>query len=454
MSIATINRFISLFRAAFDELAPSVSMMECERLAIMVHRSMDPKTRSYHTAGHVFFMCEGMNSVQVLAALFHDVVYFQLDGGFPPAVAHTLDVVECDSGVVTLKPFEESDRTLQMCAAIFGFRGGEPLGLYSGLNEFLSALVAARLLGTHIGEADLLGVVAAIEATIPFRVADANGVGPVEQLSQRVSQWVNSHPIDLPTGLSAENNVRRVLRDAVGLSNRDVSGFAQSDPAVFLTSTWLLIEESNAPLKSIGIYSVTQYRAALVRMESFLLSIKPADIFQSFDGVPGPQSLAALSERARQNIEFACDFLDAKIVAIAVVEALAMCTGSDCPVSMFLGDINSPYGRPIRAEEQLAAEVYSRSLNAELLGVFENGRPQVSSYDLTASPLTAFIYRSVGHDAMKAALVQAKTMFDGTLSHREFLNVLDVAVTRHIARACSEIAVSRRDALLELEASL
>ena len=45
-------------------------------------------------------------------------------------------------------------------------------------------------------------------------------------------------------------------------------------------------------------------------------------------------------------------------------------------------------------------------------------------------------------------------MFDGTLSHREFLNVLDVAVTRHIARACSEIAVSRRDALLELEASL
>jgi hypothetical protein len=399
-------------------------------------------------------MCEGMNSVQVLAALFHDLVYFQLDGGFPPAVAHTLDALECDSGVLILYPGHESDRGLQMCASIFGFRSGEPIGLYSGLNEFLSAVVAARLLGPHISEANLLGVVAAIEATIPFRGDDATGLGPVEKLLQRVTQWVSSHPMDFPETLGAESLVRSVLRDAVVLSNRDVSGFAHSDPAVFLTSTWLLIEESNAPLKSAGIYSVGQYRAALMRMEGFLLSIQPADIFQSFDGVPGPQSLAALSERARQNIAFACDFLDAKIVAIAIVEALVMCTGTDCPVSMVLGDISSTYGRPARAEDHLATVAISQPLSAELLDVFESGLPKESSYDLTASPLTAFIYRSVGHDAMKAALERAKLMFDGALSHRDFLDSLAPDVTRHIARACAEIALSRRDALRELENSL
>jgi hypothetical protein len=362
--------------------------------------------------------------------------------------------VACDSGVFTLKPIDAADRALQMCASIFGFRSDEPIGLYSGLNEFLSAVVAARLLGPHISEANLLGVVAAIEATIPFRVEDSTGLGPVEKLLQRVRQWVGSHTMDFPVGPEAEGLARSVLRDAVVLSNRDVSGFAQSDPAVFLTSTWLLIEESNAPLKSAGIYSVSQYRAALMRMECFLLSIQPADIFQSFDGVPGPQSLAALSERARQNIAFACDFLDAKIVAIAIVEALVMCTGTDCPVSMVLGDISSSYGRPDRAEDHLTKVVVAYPLNAELLDVFESGRPKESSYDLTASPLTAFIYRSVGHEAMKVALERAKSMFDGTLPHRQFLDSMAPAVTRHIARACAEIALSRRDALLELERSL
>jgi hypothetical protein len=420
----------------------------------MVHRSMDPKTRSYHTADHVFFMCEGMNSRQVLASLFHDVVYFQLDDGFPPAVAHTLDAVQCEAGVVSLKTIADDDRVLQLCAHLFGFRSGQELGLYSGLNEFLSALVAARLLAAHISEAHLLGVVAAIEATIPFRVKGADGIAPADALAQRVAGWVQSRSMELPFGNPAETYVSSVVRDAVVLSNRDVSGFAQNDPALFLTSTWLLIEESNAPLKSAGIYSVSQYRAALMRMEGFLLSLKPDDIFQSFDGVPGQQSLAVLSERARKNIGFACDFLDAKIVAIAVVEALALCTGTDCPVSMLLGDISNAYGRPERAEDHLNAVQISLPVNAELLDVFEKGRPQESSYDLTASPLTAFIYRSVGHTSMKAAIVRAKAMFNGTLSHRDFLSSMDAAMTRQITRACAEIALSRRDALLELEKSL
>jgi hypothetical protein len=45
-------------------------------------------------------------------------------------------------------------------------------------------------------------------------------------------------------------------------------------------------------------------------------------------------------------------------------------------------------------------------------------------------------------------------MFDGALSHRDFLDSLAPDVTRHIARACAEIALSRRDALRELENSL
>jgi hypothetical protein len=49
--IATINRFISLFDQAFQGLSCPVSMVDAERLAIVVHHSMDSKTRAYHTAG-------------------------------------------------------------------------------------------------------------------------------------------------------------------------------------------------------------------------------------------------------------------------------------------------------------------------------------------------------------------------------------------------------------------
>lgn len=454
MSTATINRLITLFRTAFDELAPSVSMVECERLAIMVHRSMDPKTRSYHTADHVFYMCEGMSSHQVLAALFHDVVYVQLDGDFPHAVAHTLDAVRYEAGVISLTNVPPQDRALRLCAALFGFQRGEVLGLYSGLNEFLSALVASRLLQPHVGEADLVRIVAAIEATIPFRARRSPGHGPAEVLAQRVAQWLEVERVLLPAGQSADSFVHSAVKAAVVLANRDVSGFAQPDPALFLSSTWLLIEESNAPLRSARIYSLTQYRAALVRMEVFLRSLQPENIFQAFEGLPGSSTLTGLSERAGANIRFACDFLEAKIVAVAVVEALALATGTDCPVSMFLGDINNASGQPDRAENYLPKVAISRPVNEVLLQVFENGRPLESSYDLTTSPLTAFIYRSVGHAAMQSAIQDATAMFAGTLPPRGFLQGLDATMVRGITLACAEIALSRREALLALAETL
>lgn len=453
MAIATINRFISLFRVAFDELAPAISMAECERLAMMVHRSMDPKTRAYHTAEHVFFMCEGMNSHQILAALFHDVVYVQLDGGFPEAVAHTLDVVRSEGGAFFLGDIAAKDTAAHLCAALFGFRSGDALGLYTGLNEFLSALVAARLLQSLVSAADLVRVVAAIEATIPFRSPVA-GQGAAAVLAQRAAAWVQETGLDLPSGQSADSFVRSAVKDAVQLANRDVSGFAQPDPALFLSSTWLLIEESNAPLRSAGIYSVTQYRAALVRMETFLLGLQPEDIFQSFDGVPGDVALVGLADRARTNIRFACDFLDAKLVTIAVVEALALQTGTDCPVSMFLGDISNAFGRPDRAEDHLPHMEITLPLNPALLTVFEDGRSRESSYDLTASPLTAFMYRSIGHAAMTSAIDRAKAMFAGNLSHLQFLQSMDATMVRTLTAACARIAMSRRDALLALAETL
>lgn len=454
MAIATINRLIALFNEAFHGLAAPVSMAESERLAVLVHHSMDSKARAYHTAGHVFGMCEGMNPLQVLATLFHDVVYYQLDAGFPlPALSLLQDVTRQEEDALMLLPFRPDDQALALCAAIFHFTPGQTLPLYGGMNEFLSAVVAARLLAAHLNPADLLAVVACIEATIPFRPPNTDGKTVAEALAERVAtQHLRLFPASAPG--ATQTFVKRVVSDAVILGNRDVGGFAHPNPGLFLSSTWLLIDESNAPLANPGVYSLQEYRSALVRMNAFLGKLNPAHIFLHYDAQPDANEVANLCASAQRNITFACDFLDAKITSVAIIEALALCTGTDCPVSMFLGDIRSAYGRPDRVEDFLPPAPSVQAVNEELLSVLEKGRALESTNDLAASPLTAFIYRFMGHAGTQAALRHAQHMFDGALSPQAFLQALDRDMVRAILRACARIALSRSEALHALEKTL
>ena len=450
MTIATINRFISLFHDAFDAMELRVTMADIERMAMLVHHSMESKTRAYHTASHVFYMCDGMNPRQVLAALFHDVVYFQLDGGVPPHAASLLaDVVRLEGGTVWIQNALSEDAAVTLCVDIFGFRAGQSLPLYGGMNEFLSAIVAARMLHGHVTMVDLIAIVACIEATIPFRAPDAQGKSATDVLAQRVQAQYQQRVSTLSAADQALAT-ETVMKDAVQLANRDVGSFGEPDPGLFLSSTWLLIDESNAPLAAVGIYSLKEYRMALRRMDLFLSALNSEHIFQSHDGYPDDTEMARLRTIATRNIAFACNFLDAKITSTAIIEALAHCTGPDCPISMFLGDIRSSEGKPDRVEDFLPAAPQGQHTQTELLRVLERGRTLQSANHLMASPLTAFVYRYLGHEGTHLAMVEARKMFDGVLSAEEFLRALNRNMVKDVIQACARIALSRQDALLAL----
>lgn len=458
VAIATINRLITLFDGAFKALSNKVSLTESERLAMVVQFSMDAKTRAYHTCGHVFGLCEGMNPHQVLAALFHDLVYCQLDGGFPESTVDILQgVTRTQDGALILQAIAPEDTALAMCAALFDFQAGQTLPLYDGMNEFLSAVVAARLLQSHLAPQDLLAVLACIEATIPFRATGMDGVTRVDKLALRVYRQyqVLGETLGLERDPAAtQAYVDRVVADAVGLANRDLGSFAHADPVAFLSSTWQLIDESNVPLTRVGVYSLRQYRDVLMRMEGFLGMLNPESVFLRYQDTPSAADAAALCVAATRNIAFACDFLDAKVASVAIVEALALSTGTDCPVSMFLGDISSAYGRPDRVEDFLPKAPLHAHVDSDLLGVFETGRTLASNNDMTASPLTAFVYRYQGYEGTRKALRHARDMFAGLLSPQGFLQTLNRDMVCAIIRACAHIALSRSDALRELEHTL
>jgi hypothetical protein len=454
MTIATINRYIQHFSDALAALGADVPMHEVERLAMIVHGSMENAHRVYHTSRHVFALCEGMNSRQVLAALFHDVVYYQLDGGFPLQAADLLEqVVHRTDGGLELAPINPGDSLLRSCAEIFGFTPGQVLPLFGGLNEFLSAVVTIRLLQPYLPASDLIAIVACIEATVPFRGPDAAGCDPMSALAERVRNQYRELP-HLTSDAQLDQHVAQAMHDAVQIANRDVAGFAQSKPGRFLSDTWQLIEESNAPLAAVGVYTLRDYRNALLRMEKFLGSLKAESIFHRHAHSPNDAEFAALVAAAEKNLSFAQHYLGAKLASIAIIEALAIATGGDCPVSMFLGDIRSPDGRPDRVEDFLPPPGTHADIDLDILEVLEQGREREPNSDLSASPLTAYLYCRLGHHGTFSALEQAKRMFSGQLPELDFLRGIERETVGAIIAACMRIATSRREALRGLQHEL
>ena len=454
MSIATINRFIQIFNDALESLSAKASLAEVEQLAMMVHRSLNPANRAYHDSSHVLPLSQVGNPRQKLAALFHDSVYLQLDRGFEPHVRARLDdAVQMEAGEVRLRSVAIMDSELSICLQLFGYEPGQVLPAFGGMNEFLSAVLATRLLKRYLSTVDLIAVAACIEATIPFRGPDAKGRSAAQVLAQRVLAQLQERVAGISTD-QAQAAATAIVRDAVGLANRDVGGFADPDARSFLSSTWLLIEESNAPLNAVGVYSIQEYREALMRMDRFLSNLSPASVYQSFDGYPHNDIIDRLQTAAGRNISFAVSYLRAKIATIAIVEACASCTGGDCPVSMLLGDIRGSDGKPDRVEDFLPQAPVGPDFHADLLQVLERGRSVNSRTDLTESPVTAFVYRSLGHEGTESLMESARALYADRMTPLEFLRSTDRGTVLAIIRACSKIALSRSESLRSLEGSL
>lgn len=456
MAIATINRIIILFDEAFRSLSVDVPMEKVEQLAILVQSAMSGKKRAFHTTKHVLHLSKGMKPIQVLAALFHDVVYCQLDGGLSPQTATLLEgVTRCENGALLLNEIKPEDKALALCADIFGFAPGQSLPQQRGMNEFLSAALITRLLQRHLSDAHLIAIFACIEITIPFRAPDANGLTAAQALAQRIQARCSQPGAEL--SLSNQQTaafIKTVVTDAVIFANRDLSGFTAANPGRCLSNTLLLIEESMSHFADLSFCSIQDYRGALLRMDAFLKNLNPDYVCQSYDNQPDDSTMREMAAAVQKNIAFSRDYLAAILASMAIIEALALSTGTDCPIGMFLGDSAHPEGEADQLEDLLPPPPTGRPVNAELVTLFENEHILESVNDLRASPLTEFVYCYLGHHGTQQALAQAQLMFDGQLTARAFLQTLDLDMVRAIIGACAEIAVSRKEALRALEHSL
>lgn len=436
MTNSPVHRLIELFQEAFTAMNIEVPPSACEQMGILVHSAMDNGLRKFHNTGHVFDLIEGLNPTQSLAVLFHDVVYLQVDGGLPrntEGIFASWVKHEGTEAVLSLPESPEKSTFISIVFEIFAYEPGNKIGIFNGLNELLSACTAAWYLSPFLSEKELVTVLAAIEATIPFRSSEP---APFEQLCERIE-------LLLQDAAEAE----RITKEALEVANRDVGNFAYADIGAFLDNTWRLLPETNNFLLSPGVYSITYYRTVLQKMRGFLGWLKPEQVFTSFRGYPSSEKTESLFEASAENLGLSADYLGAKLLPMIYLEALALSSGGDAPISLFLGDSRYYYDGIPRAEDSLPKLPAESADDCKpvILQLLEEGRIAPTSFDLQKSPMAAFCYRFRGETGYTQDLEAGALFYAEEISLEELRDKLDSKLLRILADACAPLVPSRRE---------
>ncbi|MBP0018431.1 MAG: hypothetical protein J7647_12885 [Cyanobacteria bacterium SBLK] len=434
---------------AMSQLKVNVDNKELERITALIVQTMTGPWRYFHTPDHIFEVGGSANAIEVLAALFHDLVYVQVDQSVNFNLTFYISpfIQEIKEHLYIREETDLPDsRMFDLVMGTFGFKLGQQLSPFAGQNEFLSALVCALVLSPLLDDGLLLQIVTCIEATIPFR-PEKEGLHAAEHLFHRIQETNDK----LGIGLS-ESKLIEAVQCSVRMANRDVGSFANPSSARFLDNTWSLLPETNHNLKNPSSYTVNEYRVALQKMDGFMNFLKPDLVFQQFKGEPNDREFHNKLDRADRNIKIARLYLGCKLFTMALLEALSRRFGRNIPLSTIMGELN-PLGLSIEKLEDFLPDVSNRyplegDMEREVFDLLSKGRFSDSPYDIKNSPLTTLIVKIIGFDKIRDLLGNSKAFFKDEITGEEFLQDCDPAVVEIITDSLSKLFDSRKAALL------
>lgn len=412
-------------------LSLGVPPLFIEKWGVAVHQALSSRAREFHTHQHVLDLIVEADPIETIAALYHDIVYVQVDLGVPPHYEEILSpLIAREKDGWRILAHAAVDPTARLVLEIFGHQPGQVLTPYSGLNELASALVAAKEMEGVFSNAQQLALASCIEATIPFRSPDRL------QLDGRLAAL----------GVGAPERLEMVQR-ATRLANNDVGNFAEADPARFLDNTWKLLPETNPTLHTPNTYTVHEYRVALQKMEAFLAGLPADRVFRMQGGEPTAAVHRQRVESAARNIALAGRYMRCKLYSTAVVEAIALESGGDAPLDLFMGGVGDINGERMKRIEQFlpALGTPPEPIDMVLQSLLDGGRS--TGFDLSPSPLASFMHIALGERVMMEGVVLARTWWAGQSTARAFLDSQPPHSTAAIASAAASIADTRKELL-------
>lgn len=405
-----------------------------EERTFLIYGAMTSSSRHYHDLSHIFVVAKHLPALGKIAAIYHDIIYYHVDGGFPPNVSERIgDVIDCrDGGIFLASSCEES---VAEVASLFGLTAGQELSPFDGFNEFLSAVLAVRELQPFLGVKDLWAVAACIKATIPFRPI-RNGMTPTELLGKRLAGLSRGD-----VHLSAEE-IDAMQHLSVLMANADVQSFSQPDLSQFIENTWQLLPETNAEFHQVGSFSVGSYRAALQRMRNFLAGLDVNVIFRRHRDMPDDATYQMMLQNSRENLRGALQYLDAHVCALCVLAGLAHFTGGDGPIAYFTG-IGDSEKSPMLEFMNRSVDRMASAVDEKVLQALQCKHSTVNRFDHGLSPLAAFFYKSLGQTQITDLLRSVED--EDQTDWRNFLDHVPRALLREVAAAVAKIAVVRKE---------
>ena len=447
MQVGSIEKLISIFNQSFRKLGAEVTPDKLEALAVTVYRAMTAQARYFHTLDHIFHLVDPQNAIVSLSALYHDIVYFQVDEGFSPQIWELLSayIRREDENLFVVDAIPDSDRVAWLTLELFNILPGQDVSSDTVMNEFLSALAMIKQLEGLLTEKDLVLITVCIEATIPFREIASDDKSYFNQMEQHLLDVARRYNLDL-----THAEIIDCIQMAVSFANKDIENFAEDDPGRFLENTWKLLPETNVALRFPGVYTVGAYRLALQKMDIFFENLNADTIFKQYRGVPSAQEYTLLVRQALYNLQVARNYMSLKILGSTILEALALATGGDAPLVLFFGDNPSEGLNSKRLEYYLPAIPDPEWVDREsiLYQLLETGRDTETTFEMKNSPLSLFVYKSVRPEKLSFYKQSMADFHAGRLSPVEFLDQIDALVLQPIARACAFMVPTRRRLLL------
>jgi hypothetical protein len=412
---------------AIQKLGFTLNSEKASEISNLIVQTMNGRWRYFHDCEHIFTVAGNDHPLEIIAGLFHDLVYVQVDDGINSNLAGYLTpyIEDLDNkhnlAIKNTNNLVAIDSTFEMVLSVFGFAPGQTLSPLAGQNEFLSALITAKILESFLSLSLITQIVTIIEATIPFRPRSREGFTVIEQLKQRL-EITNSK---FALGLTAVE-IETTLQQAVRVSNRDVSSFAYAEAADFLDKTWSLLPETNHALVQTPNYTIRQYRLALQKMDAFFNFLQPEMIFIRCHSEPSAENYQKFIDRATHNLQIGKLYLASKLIAIGLLEALSLKFNSNISFPVIIDNFRNQNNDFARVVNFLPREKFSSCkpeniVELEVLHLLQHGRHQSLDYDLKESPLASFLIKYITFAQVTYYRKNCYAFFDGELSTEEFL---------------------------------
>lgn len=420
----------------------------CE-ISELIIEVMTQQSRYFHNFKHILMVSNPHYPLITLAGLFHDIVYWQVDNQIPfnltPYITPFIE--QKNNNLFIKKQLSDDDNCFYILLNIFGLSLGDNLSKFSGQNEFLSALVATKLLEPILSLSIITQVITLIELTIPFRHID----GEIRQITLLLEKRLEKVNNKFNLGLQ-DQDIINTITQAVKLANVDVSGFASTNVMEFINNTWLLLPETNHCLRETTKYTIQEYRIALANTLNFINYLSPQFIFHQYNNEPSERIFQELINKAEYNLSITRLYLTVKLVSISLLEAICMRFNPQISSSFLFGirdNIKSQHLSLINFLPLLNFYAPTDKIEHDTLSLLELECQNNVKFSFKQAEFTTFILKYLTFSNIIIYQPKCYLFFEHKITNEEFLKLFPSPLITIISEAIAKLLSEKQKAVLK-----